>query len=217
MADVRVEYMALDDLRRWDRNPKAHDVPALRDSLRRFGFVAPVVVDEARGVLVAGHGRCEAVAAMRADGEVPPERVRVAIDGRWLVPVVRGVGFANEQEAAAYALADNRLVESGGYDCTLLLDALTALAPDGGLAGTGWRGEDIAAMVAEPEMGGGAADVGLPTPLENTDVEGWGKPARRVIIIFADEDEEADFFGRAGIEPTDGKVVYRWSEWAAGA
>ena len=53
-------WMAPADMAEWPRNPKQHDagnVEALARSLRRYGFVAPVVVWGSRRQIVAGHGR----------------------------------------------------------------------------------------------------------------------------------------------------------------
>ncbi len=129
VEDVRIDYVALETLRRWPRNPKLHDLDRLGDSIERFGFVQPILVDERTGQIVAGHGRLEALQKMQGEGRAPPNRIKVE-DGTWLVPVLRGVGFENEQEAEAYLLADNRLVETGGWDEKLLLESFKALDPE---------------------------------------------------------------------------------------
>lgn len=134
MADadtVRVEYVALSAIQRWPRNPKLHDKGRIDNSIERFGFIQPLVVDESSGQLVAGHGRLESLLGMQANGKDPPKRITVGADGEWLVPVIRGVGFATEQEAESFLLADNRLVELGGWDAEQLgkmLDDITANA-----------------------------------------------------------------------------------------
>ena len=43
MADeMRIEYMALSELLRTERNPKRHDLPSLRASMLRWGFTQPL-------------------------------------------------------------------------------------------------------------------------------------------------------------------------------
>jgi len=101
MADVRIEYMPLSKLVRAGRNPKSHDLGALASSFERFGHVAPMVLNEITGRLVAGHGRLDALQAMKAQGRKPPERIRVQ-DGEWLVPVVRGVFLAEPAARAEF-------------------------------------------------------------------------------------------------------------------
>jgi len=114
---VGVEYTALSDLRRWDRNPKLHDIEALAASIRRHGFVEPVVRDERTGKLVAGHGRDETLEMMKRAGEPPPKRIKVReSDGEWLVPCLTGISFDDESTAEAYIIGSNRLVELGGWD-----------------------------------------------------------------------------------------------------
>src|SRR3972149_2702778 len=80
---VRIEYMPLSALVKAPRNPTRHRVDAIDASVRRFGFVSPLILDEATGRLVAGYGRLDALAAARAAGAPPPGRVR-AEAGEWL-------------------------------------------------------------------------------------------------------------------------------------
>lgn len=149
-AELRIEFVALDEVRRWPRNPKLHDEPGLERSLQRFGFVAPLLFDERSGRLVAGHGRLSALESLRDAGEAPPARVRVDRAGKWLVPVVRGVDFASAAEAEAYLLADNRLVEAGGWDQDMLREIVRDLdAADDGLEGLGWSEAALEALLAE--------------------------------------------------------------------
>lgn len=122
---LRIEYMALNELVRAKRNPKRHDVASIRASIERFGVAAVcAVVNEKTGVMVAGHGRCEVLAAMHAENVKPPSRVQVRADGVWMVPVLRGVSFKNASEAEAFLVADNRLVELGGWDRQELAELL---------------------------------------------------------------------------------------------
>lgn len=123
LGGLRVEYVPLSELERWPRNPKLHSLDAIERSIVRFGFTSPIIVDSKSGRIVAGHGRQEALSRMRESGHEPPRNVRVA-NGAWLVPVVRGLSFENEHEAEAYIMADNRLVEIGGWD----LDAFGQIA-----------------------------------------------------------------------------------------
>jgi ParB-like chromosome segregation protein Spo0J len=146
--EVTVVYKPLADLARWPRNPKAHDIPELRKSIVRHGFVLPLVEDETTRQLVAGHGRLEALLQMQADGEPAPRRIRVGKDGGWSVPVVAGVAFESEQEAEAFLLADNRLVEAGGWDSEALNAMLSDLRDNDALTGTGWSEQEVDQLLA---------------------------------------------------------------------
>ena len=76
-GDPRIEFMDLEAIRRAPRNPKGHDLERIGGSFDRFGFVAPPMLDEATGRLVAGHGRLDALVARKRAGGQPPARVRV--------------------------------------------------------------------------------------------------------------------------------------------
>jgi DNA modification methylase len=119
-GELKIEYVPLDQVQKWPRNPKNHDLDTLEKSILRFGFVQPVIVDGKSNRLVAGHGRLEALLRMRQVGLKPPHRIRVDLSGAWLVPVISGVKFESEADAEAYLIADNRLVELGGWDEDLL-------------------------------------------------------------------------------------------------
>lgn len=144
---ARIELLPLSSIRAANKNPKTHAIDRLRLSIRRFGFVAPLVLDESTGRLVAGHGRAEALRAMRAAAEEPPERVQ-ATDDDWLVPVLRGVSFATERDAEAYLLADNRIQELGGWDTVSLLEMIRASQDDPSLvAAAGWNEREVKALL----------------------------------------------------------------------
>lgn len=134
----RIELVALTEIARWPRNPKRHDLDEIEASLRRFGFIDPIVFDEGTKRIVAGHGRAETLERMRDRGLPPPRRVRVRDDGEWCAPVLRGVAFENEREAEAYLVASNRLVELGGWDDAGLAAILEDQRAIDALEGTGF-------------------------------------------------------------------------------
>jgi hypothetical protein len=158
--EVRLDFVNMDELEGAPRNPKQHDLGAIITSMRRFGFVAPVVVNETTGNLVVGHGRVEALREIRSSGGEAPKRIRTAKDGVWKVPVVH-VAFDTDEEAEAYVIADNRITELGGWDHNELAAVLTTLDD---LEGTGYDGDDLddlLAMIGEmpgPPGGGGEGE-----------------------------------------------------------
>lgn len=115
---VEIVYTPLDEIAAHPRNPKDHDIGAISQSIGRFGYIAPVIIDERTQLLVAGHGRLDALRAMRGQGQKPPEGVQVDAEGNWRVPVIRGVKFRSDEEVAAYLIADNRLTVGGGVERT---------------------------------------------------------------------------------------------------
>jgi ParB-like chromosome segregation protein Spo0J len=84
-----------------ERNARTHSqgqIKQVANSIGRFGFITPIIVD-GRGRIVAGHARAEAAKLL----------------GLRQVPIIR-VGHLSETELRAYALADNRLAENSGWD-----------------------------------------------------------------------------------------------------
>ncbi|MCA1827372.1 MAG: hypothetical protein LC689_10605, partial [Myxococcales bacterium] len=148
MYDHRIEYLPLSTLSEAPRNPKRHALEPLGVSIRRFGYVEPIILDERTQRIVAGHGRRESLLKMREAGTAAPPGVRQA-ENDWLVPVVRGWSSKNDAEAEAYLVASNRHVELGGWDDESLAQLLQSLNDAGDLVGTGFVETDIDRLLAD--------------------------------------------------------------------
>lgn len=111
-------------LKPWLKNPRKNDpaVPRVAESIRRFGFVAPIVVWTSADRMVAGHTRLKAILSI-LDAE--PDFIPKGAPGPGVVPV-RWHEFESEKEADLYALADNRLGELAEWDG----EALKGILPD---------------------------------------------------------------------------------------
>lgn len=113
----------IDELIPYENNAKIHgpeQIEQLRRSLREFGFVSPVLIDEDKN-LIAGHGRVEAARA----------------EGMTEVPYVT-VSDLTEAQRRAYIIADNRLTTAGVWDAGRLkleMRELQALEFDTDLTG----------------------------------------------------------------------------------
>jgi hypothetical protein len=108
-----VELRAVDDLKVNPRNARKHHLrqeQQIAASLREFGFIVPVVVDE-DGVVLAGHGRLKAAALL----------------GLTAVPTIQ-VKHLTAERKRAFMLADNRLAELAGWDEDLLTIELKELS-----------------------------------------------------------------------------------------
>lgn len=112
MYGLKIEEIAVGDLKPWAGNARTHSKKQLRqigESIRTFGFTNPVLIDAANTIL-AGHGRVEAAKLI----------------GMGNVPCVRLEHMSPEQKRA-YVLADNKLALNAGWDEELLAEELQAL------------------------------------------------------------------------------------------
>jgi hypothetical protein len=185
---LRIEYVALKDVQKWARNPKLHAAELIEKSVSRFGFVDPILLDERANTLVAGHGRIAALEALKAQGGSPPERIRVRADGEWEVPVIRGVRFNSEAEMAGYAIADNRLVEKGGWDEILLGKLMSDLNKVVDFGDLGWTDEQV-----EKFRKAGETDPTVQYPGDGKKPEQAREvyetgDARQIVLVFAPEE-----------------------------
>lgn len=110
---MQIQYLAIESLKPHPRNAHTHStkqIDALAESIRRFGFVSPIVADENRTIL-AGHGRWQAA--------------REA--GLTLVPVVQ-VENLSAFKKRGLMLADNKIAEQARWDRDLLAVELADLS-----------------------------------------------------------------------------------------
>ncbi len=151
-TDLRVETVALAQLLPYAANARTHSdeqVAQIAASIVEFGFVNPVLVDEA-GTLIAGHGRVLAARKL----------------GLETAPAIR-LGHLSEAQARAFRLADNQIALNAGWDAAMLraeLLDLKAIGFDMNLVG--FSQSDLAAMMAGDGgvMDEAAADEPAPEP-----------------------------------------------------
>jgi DNA modification methylase len=160
-------WTPLAELSKWTRNPRRNEkaVPQVARSIRKFGFVAPVVVWKSKGQIVAGHTRVAALESLLGGdaGFVPRDA-----PGSGLVPV-RFHEFADESEAAAYAIADNRLSEIADWDDERLGEVLADLRrfDESLLAETGFGAAEIDRLIREASGENAGEDPGPTEPPKN--------------------------------------------------
>lgn len=176
MSKRYIEYMRLDDLVRAPRNPKDHDAELIQASLRRFGYVEAIALDERTGRLVAGHGRLDQLRAAAAEAEALPDGLELAADGTWLVPVQRGWASSDDAEAEAYVVTSNQATMAGGWKPAELVDVLSDLAAGPGLDGVGFDQASLeelrANLVPEPPAAHTDPDDAPPEPATPHSVPG---------------------------------------------
>ncbi|MEU5181173.1 ParB/RepB/Spo0J family partition protein [Streptomyces longwoodensis] len=123
-----ITYIPLTDLPPDPANPRKHELERIIASIRDHGFINTPVVDERTGLIIAGHGRREALIEMQVRGEPIPNGLLVDDDGGWLVPVTRGWASENDRQAHAVLILLNRLEEAGGWNPGALAEILEDLA-----------------------------------------------------------------------------------------
>ena len=111
---LELRYVPLDQAKRWDDNPKLHDIGGLIRSIELHGFGDPPKYDAQLDGLVYGNGRTEALERMRQDGKEPPRGVAALEDGEWAIPIIFGVDAASRAAAVAFAIDHNNLALLGG-------------------------------------------------------------------------------------------------------
>lgn len=119
---LKLEYVRLSVALRmaWQRNPKQHDIGAIVESIKRYGFRDAVIYDArlngGKGGFAAGNGRLEGLAwlAKEPGVELPAGVGQAENDGEWCVPVQFGLNAASQAAAEAFAIDHNNLVMSGG-------------------------------------------------------------------------------------------------------
>lgn len=163
----------IDELIPYENNAKIHgpdQIEQLRRSLREFGFVSPVLIDEDKN-LIAGHGRVEAA---RAEGMIE-------------VPYVT-VSDLTEAQRRAYIIADNRLTEAGVWDAGRLkleMQELQALEFDTDL--TGFAMAEIISLAgdepeSEPEAHEDDYDGSVPEETSVRDGDLWKLGGHRLMV-----------------------------------
>ena len=150
MTTQRMEIVELATLRPWNQNPRKHgpgDLKPLERSLKEFGWGAPIVAQAGTNRILAGHGRYQAALNL---GLTHAPAVFMDVD---------------DQKAAAYTVADNRLAENSSWGWAELKNVLSDLN-DGefDLTLTGFGESDLQSLVdgevpethaEEPQHAGG--------------------------------------------------------------
>ena len=104
-SNLSITYRTIESLTPYQGNPRTHSkqqIHKLKESIRAFGFVNPVLITKDGGI-IAGHGRVYAARQLKFTK----------------VPTVCLEDLTPDQ-VRAYALADNRLALDAGWDEDLL-------------------------------------------------------------------------------------------------
>lgn len=114
MAKIAAEYVKIDELNEWENNPRKNDsaVDEVAESIKRFGFSAPIIARKEDKMIIAGHTRFKAAKKLGLV-EIP----------------VRFMDL-DMVDAQLLAIADNKLNERAEWDTELLEQVLNELADE---------------------------------------------------------------------------------------
>ena len=141
---MKIEYASVHELRPYANNARTHSKRQIRqiaNSIKKFGFCNPVLIDEAKQI-IAGHGRIEAAKLLGIDA----------------VPICR-LSHLSEADKRAYILADNKLAEKAGWDKEVLAIELQGLIDlDFELELTGFEMPEIDLILEDAREASGASN-----------------------------------------------------------
>lgn len=150
-TEVAAEWVDTGSLTPWDRNPRKNDaaVKKVRQSIKRFGFGAPLLVRTKDRVVIAGHTRLKAAIQLGLE-QVP----------------VRFMDL-DPADAKLLALADNRLGEEAEWDEGALSQLLREMREDTSLEDllSSGFGEDELEALLEDGSGPGIYTAKVESPV----------------------------------------------------
>lgn len=137
MKSETIEQVKIDKLIPYAKNSRTHSdaqVAQIAASIKEFGFVNPVLIDEAGGI-IAGHGRVMAARKLGIDE----------------VPCIR-LAHLNENQKRAYVIADNKLALNAGWDEEMLkLEIKDLELAEFDISLLGFDAEELENILDEPE------------------------------------------------------------------
>lgn len=100
MSEIKIEYIALSDIKPYENNPRMNDdaVKYVANSIKEFGFKVPIIIDQ-NNVIVSGHTRLKAAEML----------------GLKTAPCVRANDLT-ENQIKAFRIADNKVSEYSSWD-----------------------------------------------------------------------------------------------------
>ena len=140
------QLRALSDLRVWERNYNEGDIGAISTSIAAFGYNRSISVWR-DGIVIAGNHTLLALQWLYKQQVDAPTNVQV-IDGEWWIQV-SDASHLTDEEATAYAIADNRTAALANPDMEALTTLLQEVAKndDELLQATSYTGDDLDEML----------------------------------------------------------------------
>lgn len=154
MKSETIEQVTIEKLIPYAKNSRTHSdaqIAQIAASIKEFGFVNPVLIDEQDGI-IAGHGRVMAARKLGINE----------------VPCIR-LAHLTENQKRAYVIADNKLALNAGWDEEMLkLEIKDLEASDFDISLLGFDAEELENIMDEPETTEGLTeDDEVPEPPED--------------------------------------------------
>jgi DNA modification methylase len=164
MSALKLKYKDPRRLRPRLKNPRTHTATQIKQiaaSIKEFGFINPILIDGADGI-IAGHARVEAAKLL----------------GMSDVPTVR-VDHLTPAQIRAFVIADNRLAEVAGWDRELLALELQELSIELNfdVTVTGFETAEVDLLISE--LNEGAPDEADKIPEIDRSVPAVSRPGDR--------------------------------------
>ena len=178
MAELKFEYIPIDDLTPYRNNAREHDVydiDKIANSIKEFGFDDPIGVWGPDNIIVEGHGRQIAALELHLDK----------------VPVIR-LDHMTDDQRRDYAIRHNRTAELSSWDFTALEEEIAQLE----IEGHDFSGLDF----TFPNDTGGE-------PEFNAESSFKYKEQYAVTVLVKDEAEQREVYERLTGEGYECKVV----------
>ena len=149
--DTQKQWVNLDDIQLWDRNPNQGDVGAIMTMIKQFGYRRPIGLWQ-DNITKSGNHRTIALRNLRQSGWTPDEQsICLYIDDNdnWFVEYVDDSDL-DAQASDAFGVADNRATRLGYDDPLALAELLQELANDDKtlFESTGYDGDDLDELLA---------------------------------------------------------------------
>jgi len=153
---MEVITVEIDKIKPYENNPRVHDktIPALMESIKKFGYINPIIVDE-NFVILAGEGRWKALKMLKGtlDKEIEKEtdenrRKILEKINKGLVDVIVVKGLSEEKKKE-YRIVDNRLAELSEWDYVRLMSEIDTLMSSGLGIPIGFTFDDISKIKKE--------------------------------------------------------------------
>lgn len=141
--DEAVDFVGVDTLVPYGKNPRVGDVGSIAESLEKNGQYRPIVVRAETKEILAGNHTWQAAKSLG-----------------WSEIAVSLVHGLTDEEAARIVLVDNRANDLATYDPAQLAELLASLSD---VSGTGYSPDDVATLLAS------LTDVQEPTALTDPD------------------------------------------------